>query len=293
MSTKTFHAYRLPRDFDIIPVLMDIRKEVDKSLARDRLEKLVLSSTKSADQQSLWINSDYFPVGTERYPDDYCHIVETPLAESSTELVFITHLLSHEDYWYVIASGHLWTERLFHSKMDELGAEPYSYWNSSDHPDDVSDDEWEKRGNTWSKIFTGHNQPMNELAMQNRVEISLKDALLQFVFDNETYEERENVIREFAVYKVSRVIELVISYMFEDDRFKGKSYSELHHLASNYFFDHGYDSLSYLKEKINDVNLECLSGNKIRTHSITVEDIKDDVDEIFQGKRNLFWISSG
>lgn len=283
MSTKIYHAYRLPRDFDIIPALMDVRKEAEKSLIRHKLETLVLSSTISADQQSLWINSDYFPVGKERYPDDYCHITETSLKESSTELVFITHLLSHEDHWYVIASGDRGSERVFDSKMDELGAEPYSYWDNSDHHDDVSDDEWEERGNTWSKMLTRYNQPMNELAMQNRVEISQRDAFLHLVFDNETYEERDNVIREFAVNKVSRVITLILSYMSEDDRFKGKDYFGLQYLVKNYFSDHGQQSLSHLEEKINDVNLECLSDNEIRTHSITVKDIKDTVDEIFQG----------
>lgn len=41
--------------------------------------------------------------------------------------------------------------------------EPYPYWNNTDQPDDVSDDEWEKRFRAWDRVF-GHD-PVSERAL--------------------------------------------------------------------------------------------------------------------------------
>lgn len=37
------------------------------------------------------------------------------------------------------------------------GAIYYGYWNNTDQPDDVSDEQWEQRGKEWDKFIDNHN----------------------------------------------------------------------------------------------------------------------------------------
>jgi len=41
--------------------------------------------------------------------------------------------------------------------------EPYPYWNNTDLPDDVSEDEWEKRSRAWDRVFG--DDPVSERAL--------------------------------------------------------------------------------------------------------------------------------
>lgn len=55
----------------------------------------------------------------------------------------------------------LYTERRSYTRQWESlrAVTPHPYWNSTDRPDDVTDDEWEQRRLTWDRLLPRHDPP--------------------------------------------------------------------------------------------------------------------------------------
>jgi hypothetical protein len=55
----------------------------------------------------------------------------------------------------------LYTERRSYTRQWESlrAVTPHPYWNTTDRPDDVTDDEWEQRRCTWNRLLPGYDPP--------------------------------------------------------------------------------------------------------------------------------------
>lgn len=66
---------------------------------------------------------------------------------ANVEVVYLRHPETGETYCFVYADNDML------QVFEETFGEPFSYWNNSDKPDDLTDDEWEGRLRTWEQVF--------------------------------------------------------------------------------------------------------------------------------------------
>lgn len=66
---------------------------------------------------------------------------------ANVEVVYLRHPETKETYCFVYGDNEML--ELF----EETFGEPFQYWNNSDHPDELTEEEWKGRLKTWEKVL--------------------------------------------------------------------------------------------------------------------------------------------
>lgn len=150
--------------------------------------------------------------------------------------------------------GILYTEN---SKIEDAWkslpeVEDFSYWNNSDHPEDVLDEEWEERSRVWNKVFESRRGSIPSSALRG-ITITFTLNQQQFLLDRElvndfwpTMEERVGSMAR------GRVIKRITSQLAGNT--SGSSSWSVYARIGDYIrSEEGVEEISREAEKIRDV----------------------------------------
>lgn len=170
MSTKIYNGWKLGnvdvfdvqnRVNDIFrPALLQRINEVplnDAVLSRDRLDFQDGRFSKLVDYDAK--KTDYFKysptkTGTYTWRDLYNIASRIQREENkegynapNVEVVYFRHPSTHEIFCFFYGDNDMT------AKFEEEFGEPFCYWNNSDQPEDVTDEEWKNRIATWNEVL--------------------------------------------------------------------------------------------------------------------------------------------
>lgn len=164
MSIKLYYAYRFPanklNEFLDIVTEFSIKKtaaqvwHIIHTIKQERVDELVQQTGnpkmfEGLTPDEIRVEVVYYSLLTRLFKenaDDWCRANIFNL-QSGWSLFF------HKGRFYAWPWGNL-TEQFDEVLADYPWVENYSYWDNTDHPEDVSDREWERRGKTWLEIWT-------------------------------------------------------------------------------------------------------------------------------------------
>lgn len=135
----------------------------------------------------------------------------------SAKAVFIT---GKDGYDYALVYG-LDVEDMF-AEID--GVEEFPYWNSSEHPDDMTEEQWKERLSVWKSVLDFHRSVESQ-GIVVKTQVVPFDSLTDVYLHSETcFEMREDHPRiwrlaaDLAVYNArdSKEVSDIISVMFDD-----------------------------------------------------------------------------
>lgn len=167
MSTKIYRAFRTKPDVDIFKLSAKIQKRGVKNA------KGALTETYN-NMRDAWLNQkDFRKVFCEVLGRDpginadgnlsYLNISEyihkqygKQLASHQRDMFDLNvsvaiRKLDNRYYLIPFCSGFMHENLNFLDKMKEL--EEYGYWNNTDEPDEVTEEEWAERGENWDKLI--------------------------------------------------------------------------------------------------------------------------------------------
>jgi len=69
------------------------------------------------------------------------------------DIVLAIPFFTEELYLFNRKENPMSFEKMYEKFMKETGFEEYGYWNNTDKPDDVSEDEWDERERVWDEVI--------------------------------------------------------------------------------------------------------------------------------------------
>lgn len=150
MSTKIYEAYRFKKgrlnefmgliDSELIPQIKDYAYEIYKGIKDEAIEKRREERNYDDDFSDEFIREELF----DNLIRDACDSVERDLFD----------LTASFNFW--IRGEYVYTIPYFESWLGEIDypdwVEDYAYWNNSDRPEYISNEEWNKRRELWEEI---------------------------------------------------------------------------------------------------------------------------------------------
>jgi len=169
MSTKIHHGYRIDDGLiderSIIPVL---RATFEKPYLDDYVATASRWATFAMDRRQLGQGLD----GTPPAGQSCLEYTDAVLAEAHLKIRRTGHRNPAADFGaeVVLLRDHdgdgalyalLFTERPSYRQAWQglRSVSEYGYWNNTDQPDGVSDEEWAARRATWDRLLPGHRSP--------------------------------------------------------------------------------------------------------------------------------------
>jgi hypothetical protein len=157
MSTKIYRGFRFRSHdlFDIHNVIAAWRIELAELQRRDMASVLAGLSLEIIDRNAVNprrnAGKNPFRAAREEVRTRQKEILGSGLRDPEVDFDFELSILPHEGriYGMVFSERPHWVNRWL--AKDEV--EDFSYWNSTDRPDGVSEEEWGTRGGIWQRIF--------------------------------------------------------------------------------------------------------------------------------------------
>lgn len=270
MSYTIYDGWRVPVGVDIIPAIITARRKAHNAAVLKEFSSLVNSSTHHADITTLYRNSgENHPEGLKTVGERESIILSEALRKNDHEKTVLSiHLVSGEDgYHYIIASGYGSYNDYVRDALKDTEAVDYSYWDNSERPESIPEEEWGQRRDMWGRLFA-YNQPVNDMAVSNLVEVTRKDGLTPLLHADSP-EEKEALITQHVPDNRERTTSLVKSRMFHlSNTDSMEDIITIHQTVTD-----NYDLFSHLENKMGQVRLDMLNNSGTITHHLTVEDI--------------------
>lgn len=270
MSYTIYDGWRVPVGVDIIPAIITARRKAHNAAVLKEFSSLVNSSTHHADITTLYRNSgENHPEGLKTVGERESIILSEALRKNDHEKTVLSiHLVSGEDgYHYIIASGYGSYNDYVRDALKDTEAVDYSYWDNSERPESIPEEEWGQRRDMWGRLFA-YNQPVNDMAVSNLVEVTRKDGLTPLLHADSP-EEKEALITQHVPDNRERTTSLVKSRMFHlSNTDSMEDIITIHQTVTD-----NYDLCSHLENKMGQVRLDMLNNSGTITHHLTVEDI--------------------
>lgn len=186
MSTKIYHGYRLAEGTDVWEFTERLRREGNEE--RDRLDMEVVEKLAEAAMQKRLDDGKELPQTEEaRLMLGYheWHEVMRQLGESRLS---DPHQL---DACFIRDPGTGRINALLYagSKMEHVferqpEVEEYGYWNNTDQPEGVSDDEWEERRASWERCLPNWSPPARQ-ALNFTLRTDMVDGIIEMIYRKE------------------------------------------------------------------------------------------------------------
>jgi len=148
LSTKIYTGFRLTTsDWAAIhDHVMEFRRELEEATYRERCRRVAVSACWYLDRVTLGLAD---PAEDSPYTSAYMDDMDDLRKDSARfDIVFIPH--GREVYGMTF--GDEMPEKLWFAK--DFVSE-YGYWNNTDRPDHLTDEEWEDRAETWDAMLPG------------------------------------------------------------------------------------------------------------------------------------------
>lgn len=146
MSTKIYTAYRTKEGiniFDLLPVweetaLRNIRKVI-KEVYFDKRETIIGQNATIEDMDRL-----LFCLYT-------CS--NAGFKRTAADLDVGLRIYLHEGRYYIIPYCNFPVDKVVNFLSEDSNLKEYAYWNNVDAPEEMDEEEWDERGETWDKIL--------------------------------------------------------------------------------------------------------------------------------------------
>ena len=140
MSTKIYTAYRFPKSLDLFDVMNKV-KDDGLRIVKQRMRyyyEVIIEQGKTIDETHDIIIKLYKEavVSSQNNPFNF-------------DMCIGIH--EHEDYYYLIPYGIIDNDK-WNFLDDNLQLEEFGYYDNTDKPENISDDEWNERGRIWCEI---------------------------------------------------------------------------------------------------------------------------------------------
>lgn len=187
MSTKIHYGYKLP-NIKTMEQLEKIRKElidqakITKTITATHLA--IISSVHMLDLYKVGFNvpnieQTIFSYGYEKVNDRFRKFKKEPYRDPFYDLRFEVLIFLRDPLLAIFIGDNKAMRKIFE---DHPEVEYYGYWNNSDSPEDVTDEEWDQRKNDWEFL----DGPICNHGMVIAV-----DDMLNFYTDEESYSQFE------------------------------------------------------------------------------------------------------
>ena len=162
MSTKIYEAYRTKVGVDIWSILPSLRAQAEagaKTCLRALYEVVTadVDTTTERYQKALTSSKDdrlaRLTVAADVIGREYKAQASSSL-RNPFNLDVALAIRHHEGRSYIIPHTDYTMSKALVFLGEHPALEEYAYWNSTDRDDDVSEEEWNKRGSTWDAMAT-------------------------------------------------------------------------------------------------------------------------------------------
>jgi len=165
MSTKIFNAYRINKEVDILKILKNIREKFTEEVSKNgdylkiihttimyNLAKKIKNDPNNKFYKSIVDDNKKgkFDILTCM---DILYMNQYSYDKINYSTKFECSIFYDEDYWYVKFYPNENIQYNFLKKIEEFGFEDYHYQNQTDIPENISDEEYEKRGEKWNNLL--------------------------------------------------------------------------------------------------------------------------------------------
>lgn len=168
MSTKIHDGYRLADGISMFGLLHQLRTSITPVYERLYTAAVVRQATFDADDilrgatNEAGTTKTTSPLTSAVFAVDRAHhqIAKTgqrnPRLDFNFEVVAMPDPHDHHSSYAII-----YTEQDEYRKVwqDLYNVEPFGYWNNTDRPDDITDDEWDSRRRTWNRVIPDLTAP--------------------------------------------------------------------------------------------------------------------------------------
>lgn len=160
MSIKIYHGFRVAtNDFTVILDLVKTYREVHwKHDSREK--KIVFLSSiiaRAEDPNKKVMNEKYgyeinaYSLAENIWQEMRHEIKKTGLRNHTVDTDFQIVVFPHKDT--ILGIAYTESNKWFNQWLTLPGVSEYGYWNNTDPPDDVTDEEWEVRGEIWDEVL--------------------------------------------------------------------------------------------------------------------------------------------
>lgn len=212
MSTKVHTGFRMHSK-----KLPEVLRQLERALSeftgvmQEKLDRFVVTrAVELIDQSILGLAPPADETGTIRYPlvsawrelaDRQGEGRKTQMRDPAVDLDFRFTLWHHRGDDAIVGIIHSENARCFHKRFLGMGcARDFSYWNSSDRPDNISDRVWKKREKVWNDCLRDKSGPSFAVQLQ------------------ELYPSRGAALLPYVPTLDARVSDLATESAFEDFR---------------------------------------------------------------------------
>ncbi len=170
MSTKLHHGYRLAVGVDPFDFIATVRAHIDP--VRDRADARILAERAVAIIDKAAVHGLVTHAG-----DDLASLMKTPLTAAYVAYEYEQAKLRdidrrHDPNRFELSFGRdpqtgrfgvlrFADEATLIDAFDAIPeVEEYGYWNNTDRPDDVTEDQWDQRREFWDRVLPGYSAPV-------------------------------------------------------------------------------------------------------------------------------------
>lgn len=151
MSTKIYYAYKIPQE-KLHEFIDSIRGQIF-----NKAEELVRQMMNAVTEEKLKeekTKKSYYSEEKIRFNlvIELCTKLSKEKQRTGLDLTFSLNIWLYNNYAYIIPIGeYYYLNNLKYSDW----VEDYSYWNNTDKPDKISEEDWDLRQNIWEDINCG------------------------------------------------------------------------------------------------------------------------------------------
>jgi hypothetical protein len=149
MSTKIYYAWRVP--IDKLNDFIDFVRPQVYETAQNIIAKLMPDVTKEHIEK-VKLEKPYLPEAMIRFSSaiELCKSISKQSGRApGVDVDFALNVWLYENHAYIIPIG-----EYKDFKVPDF-AEDFSYWNNTDQPDNITDEQWEEKCKTWEQINLG------------------------------------------------------------------------------------------------------------------------------------------
>lgn len=264
MSTKIFNGYYI--DLCTLQELQDfsmlLREKIIGKIERLYAKKLLELSTYNHDEKYVckpYIPQKYYPLMSAEWKIDerFYNIEKTNRRDPEYDFGFdVTFVPTETKILTLIYTEQAECIKLFESFPN---VHPYPYYNNTDKPNTISDEDWDARGHEWDKALEPYDVP----ALQG---FSIKCLIYLPLFNKE----------ELAAY-----LDLIPSFQQRVNHFAKIQQWDLFFRRYKYHYNTQpqiYECLEWIETKAGNDKLAQLRAkiSKQLKHDITIEDLLED-----------------
>lgn len=166
MTYKLYTAYRLPYDGTVLgmkKISKSLREDITVILHKDMLQERLAGAALSYDKVTL-LTADKEKFGGLKLPENYSsnysawfnEMAEHRGAnmEEEERVPYVTLLVDEQTpEWLYLIPRNIPINSLDTLLLsDTYNAEEYGYWNNSEHPEEITKEEWDSRKETWERM---------------------------------------------------------------------------------------------------------------------------------------------